>query len=252
MNQKSSKQPLSKRQALRQQRVQAAKRQRIIVIGSIVLIAGVFLALLLVPQIQKANEPVGDFVQITPDAYTGEQGTSIGDPNAPVKIQIFEDFKCSACQAFTQNIEPAVIDTFVKSGQAYYTFHNYPFMDDDSVVKDSDNAANAALCAGEQNRFYDFKKLLYANLNYVVGEFSEKRMIAFAESLDLDMKTFESCFEERKFSEQIKLDMDLVEQLRISGTPSVFVNGVQVAPGFVPTFEQISEAVNNALATANQ
>ncbi len=251
MNQKSSQQPMSKRQALREQRSREARRQRLITIGAIVAVAVIFLVLLIIPQIQESNAPVGEFARITPETYPMENGLSLGDPNAPVKVEIFEDFKCSACQAFSQSIEPNIIASLVQTGQVYYIFHNYPFLDDNSVVKDSDIAASAAMCAAEQNRFYDYKKILYTNLNYVVGEFSNKRMVAFAESLGLDMQAFQSCFEDDKYKDEIRADVSLAGQMVVTGTPSVFVNGAAVAPGFVPTFDQINEAVQKAL-TANQ
>lgn len=249
MNQKPGKQPLSKRQMLRQQRSQEARRQKLITIGVIAVIAIIFIALIAIPQVQRANAPVGEFTRITPEVYPQENGLSIGDPNAPVKIEIFEDFKCSACQAFSQSIEPRIIAELVQTGKAYYTFHNYPFLDDNSVVKDSDISASAAMCAADQNRFYDYKKILYTNLNYVAGEFSNSRVTAFAESIGLDMDAFESCFKDDKFADKIKEDENLAAEMKVSGTPSVFVNGEQIAPGFVPSFDQINEAVQKALAS---
>ncbi len=250
MAKQSSQQPISKRQAVRQQRAQQARRQRLLTIGAIVGVVALLIALIIIPQNRRANAPVGDFVQITPVSYPNTNGHMIGDPNAPVKIEVFSDFKCTACAAFSEGIEPQVINELVLTGKASFVFRHYPFMDDRSAVKDSDLAASASFCAAEQNRFYDYKKILYSNMNSVVGEFSERRLIAFAESLDLDMNEFESCLENEKFKQDIQSDIAMAEQLKVSGTPSLFVNGVQVAPGYVPTFEQISEAVQAALTAS--
>ena len=250
MSKKTSQQPVSKRQALKQQRYQQARRQRLITIGAIVGIAALFIAFLIIPQIRRSNAPIGEFTKITPQAYPQESGMMLGDPNAAVKIEVFEDFKCTACAAYSESIEPQIISELVETGKANYVFHNYPFLDDRSAVKDSDQAASAAMCAVEQNRFFDYKKILYANMNSIVGEFNERRLIAFAESLGLDMKAFESCLKDNKYKAEIQSDIALAEQFKVTGTPSVFINGEQVAPGFVPTFEQVNQAVQAAIEGA--
>jgi protein-disulfide isomerase len=187
-------------------------------------------------------------VQITPVPHSNEDGTALGDPNAPVKIEVFKDFQCSACKSFSQAVEPQVISELVEAGKVYYIFHQYPFMDDRSGVKDSDNGAHASMCAAEQNRFWDYKSMLFANLNYVAGEFNDKRMLAFAEALGLDMAEFESCYNDRRYQDEIDQDIALGEEYGVTGTPSIFVNGQIVKPGYVPSFEEIAQAVEAALS----
>ncbi len=250
MSKQTSQQPVSKRQALKQQRVQQARKQRLITIGAIVGIVALLIALIIIPQTRRANAPIGDFVQITPDAYSQEDKSAMGDPNAPVKIEVFSDFKCTACAAFSQSIEPQLINDLVANGTAYYVFRHYPFLDDRSAIKDSDLAAEASFCAAEQNRFFDYKKMLYANMNSIVGEFSERRLIAFAESLGLNMNEFESCMDNNSYKPVVDADIASANQYNVTGTPSLFVNGQQVAPGYVPTFEQINEAVQAALTAS--
>lgn len=250
MSKQESQQPVSKRQAYKQQRIQAARRQKLITIGAIVGIVALLIVLIIVPQARRANAPIGEFVQITPETYPDESGVSLGDPNAPVTIEVFSDFKCTACAAYSESIEPQVLSELVQTGNVYYVFRHYPFLDDRSAVKDSDQAASASYCAAEQNRFYDYKKMLYVNMNSIVGEFSERRLIAFAESLGLNMGDFEACLESDKYKPEIQADIAKADQFAVTGTPSLFVNGQQVAPGYVPTFEQINEAVQAALTAS--
>jgi protein-disulfide isomerase len=237
----------SKRQLVKEQRQQKERRQRLFVIVAVVGVALILVAAVAVPAIQEATAPVGDFVEITPAEYPDEDGRALGDPNAPVTIEVFKDFQCSACKGYTEVIEPQVISELVEPGTVYYVFRQYPFMDDTSAVKDSDNAANASMCAAEQNRFWDYKAMLFANLNYVTGEFSNKRLIAFAESLGLEMGEFEQCLDQGRFQDEIDQDIDLGRQYGVTGTPSVHVNGVNIKPGYVPTFEEIKAAVEAAM-----
>jgi protein-disulfide isomerase len=233
----------SKRQQVREQRSRKARQQRLLVVGAIVLVVALFVGLLVIPAIARNNAPVGEFTRVTPRSLQNVDGLSMGDPNAPVKIDVFEDFKCSACQGYNENIEPLVISELVDTGKVFYTFRNFPFLDDGLAVKDSDTAANAAMCASEQNRFWDYKLILFTNLNFVSGEFSINRLQAFADSLGLDTEQFNQCLDERRFKTEIDADLALGQQMGVNGTPSVFVNGTIIKPGFVPSFEEISAAV---------
>lgn len=240
------KETVSKRQARREEIRRKERQQRWIVIGVIAAIALAIVGVIVVPSIRSASAPVGEFVKVTPIAYSGANGTSLGDPNSKVKIEIFEDYTCSACKVYTESVEAQVIKEIVDAGLAYYVFYQFPFLDDRSSDKNSDRSANAALCAADQNRFWEFKSMLFGNQNGVAGEFSDKRLIAFADYLGLDMDQFEACYNESRFQSQINEDMALGDSMGITGTPTVFVNGVDVAPGKVPSFEQILQAVQAA------
>jgi protein-disulfide isomerase len=88
--------------------------------------------------------------------------------------------------------------------------------------------------------------MLFANQTSVEEQFNDKRLLAFAEYLGLDMEQFEACYKENRFQNQINDDLALGREMGITGTPTVFVNGVDVSPGRVPTFEQILQAVQAA------
>lgn len=237
---------LSKRQALRAERARQAKRQRIMIIGGIFILVAAIIGLIVTST--SGVSSAGEFTRITPQPYQNENGLKLGDPNAKVVIDLFEDFKCSACQSYTASIEPRVIAELIDTGMASYVFHNYPFMySEDSGYSDSTIAAHGAMCAAEQNRLWDFKKLIFVNLQYIVGEFSENKMIAFADSLNLDESQFKQCITERRYQKEIDADLALGLQMGVTGTPSIFVNGVNVKPGFVASFEEIKAAVEAAL-----
>lgn len=240
------KEGISKRQARREEIRRKERQQRLIVIGVIGAVALAIVGFIVIPSIRSANAPVGEFVKITPVAYTTVDRTSMGDPNAQAKIEVYEDYTCSACKVYSDSVEPQVIKELVETGQAHYIFYQFPFLDDRSASKDSDRSANAALCAADQNRFWDYKALLFANQTGVADQFSDKRLLAFAESLGLDMTQFEACYDDNRHQSEINEDMAAGRTKGITGTPTVFVNGVDIAPGRVPTFEQIQQAVQAA------
>jgi protein-disulfide isomerase len=57
------------------------------------------------------------------------------------------------------------------------------------------------------------------------------------------MDSFESCFNENRYGDEIQADFDEGVSRGVSGTPSVFVNGQVINPGFVPSFDEIAAAV---------
>lgn len=237
-----SREKVSKRQERREKMQRQQQRQRLITIGLIVLGAALVVLAVIWPQLR----PVGEIVTVTPAALPDADGLSLGDPNAPATIDVFEDFQCPACQRFTQNTEPLIIQNLVATGRARYVFHNYPFLDDGSVNKESDQAANAAMCANEQEKFWEMHSILYANMGAEnMGGFSDRRLQAMGESLGLDMDAFNSCLDANKYEAEIQADIDLAQQWGVSGTPTVFVNGQRVGPaGQVPSYEEIENAVN--------
>jgi len=235
---------VSKRQERRERMQRQQQRRRLITIGLIALGAAIVVLAVVLPQLR----PVGEIITVTPAALPNADGLSLGDPNAPVTIDVFEDFQCPACQRFTEGTEPLVIQNLIATGQARYVFHNYPFLDGNGVGSngESDQAANAAMCANEQDKFWEMHSTLYANWNGEnQGAFSDRRLQAMAESIGLDTDAFNSCFSANKYETEIQADFDLGEQMGVSGTPTVFVNGQRVGqPRQVPSYQEIAEAVN--------
>jgi protein-disulfide isomerase len=239
---------LSKRQARREEIRRKERQQRTIVLGSIGAIALIVILAIVLPSLRSVSDQAGEFTTVEPVTYTRQDGTRLGDPNAPVKIEIFEDFQCSACKTYADSYEPDVIKNLVETGQAYYIFYEFPFLDDNSASKESDRAALAAECAAVQNKFWDYKKILFANQSGLAGQFSEVRLQAFAESVGLDMTAFNACVASNAGQAVVDEGLALGKQMNVTGTPSVFVNGADVAPGRVPSYQQIYDAVQAAAA----
>jgi protein-disulfide isomerase len=244
---------MSKRQLLREKRQREKNRNRMISIGAVVVGALILAFFFIYPNIK----PVGDIVSITPGVYPQTDMNTMGDPNAPVKLETWEDFQCPACKNFDADIVPLLIQNYIATGKVYYIFHQYPFIDDYSSSKESDQAANASMCAGEQGRFWDYKKILFANwLGENVGSFADRKLVAFAGSLGLDMDKFNSCFNSNAYKVQIDKDFTDGVNLGVHSTPSIFVDGVFVVnpngENLVPTYQDIAAAIDAALARITQ
>jgi protein-disulfide isomerase len=239
----------SKRQERREKVRKDTMKGRLTTIGLIT--AGALL--LVVAFIWPQFTTIDDIIVPEARELPNRDGLSLGDPNAPVVIDIFEDFQCPACQFFNDSVEPLIIEYLVTTGKARLVYHNYPFLDGEGAFNggESDQSANASMCANEQDKFWEMKAVIYANQNAENrGGYSNNRLIAMAEAIDLDMDAFNACFSDNKYRDDIQASFDYGQELGVSGTPSAFVNGAQVGqPGKIPTFQEIAVAVDAIAGT---
>ncbi len=221
------------------------------IIAVIVLFAG---ALLVVAALIIIRPPGGvstaSVTPIVPIDRPQAKGTSMGDPSAPVKLDVWEDFQCSACVYFTKNVEPGILDQYVDTGKVYFTFHFYPFID--GGQGESHDAASAAMCAAAQNRFWDYHDILFANWQGEnSGSYTRARLTAFAQKLGLDMNAFDQCLQNNTYAAQIQQDVAAGSKLGVPPTPGIFVNGkpVQSSAGanYVPTYRDVAGAIDAAM-----
>ena len=174
------------------------------------------------------------------------QGSSLGDPNAPVKIIVFSDYQCAYCKQFAEQIEPQVIDTYVQSGQVYYTVRSMGnFMNAFGAENtESQDAAMAAYCAGDQNKFWEYRDALFANwLGETAGSYTDERLEALAKSTGLDLKAWQQCYENNVYLGHVQGDLAAAQSAGINGAPSFLINDTLVV-GAQPftTFQQVIEA----------
>ncbi len=241
---------ISKRDAIKAQRTKKKRQQRMNTIlwvgGFILLVIIIFIS----PTIYNQLKPAGSFVQITPVARPLENGKGVGNPAAKIEITVYEDFQCPACKEYTTSIEPQLLQSsYITDGQVYYEFKQFPFLDSQSVSKESHQAANASMCALAQGKFWDYHDILFANqTGENVGAYTDKRLVAFAESLGLDMTAFNKCFKADQYSAEIEQDYQEGVSLGVNSSPTVLLNGKEITPGQIPTYAQIQAAIEAALA----
>ena len=242
---------MSKRQQLRAQRRRAETRSQIITL-SLISVGALLVAFVLIYSNAKPAAETAAGAEVAaakPQSYPQADKTSLGDPDAPVKMEVFEDFQCPACQYYTEEIESLVIQNLVAAGKVYYVFYNFPFSDGAGAGNggEADQAANAAMCASEQNKFWEMQGTIFANWNGEnQGAYTDIRLTAMAEKAGLDMEAFNACFKVNKYKAEIQADYNYGLTLGVHGTPTIFVNGTSLSPGRVPSYEEIAQAVEAA------
>jgi protein-disulfide isomerase len=240
---------MSKRQEIRQRRQRERTRNRILVIilvaAGALLIAFAFIRPLILNTQAIANATQVPVQVITPRAFTTQvNGVHLGDPNSKVKIDVYEDFRCSACLNYTQNYEPQIIQTYVETGKVYYTFHSFIVIDGNDGTDASYRSANAAMCASEQGRFWDFHDTLFANqVTESATLFTDARLVSMAQNLGLDMTAFNKCYQAKQYAPDIQADITQAHSLNLTFTPSILVDGK-----VIQSFGDLSAAIEAALA----
>jgi protein-disulfide isomerase len=233
---------MNKRQEVKSKRRQAEKRQRLITI--IIIIAG---ALLVVGMIVYPNlQPVGNITVPPANNRPMVNENTLGDPNAPVKVEEYADFQCPACASWSQNIEKQFDQKYIQSGRVQFIFHVFSFIDDRSNTQESKDAAAAAYCAMDQGKFWEYHDMLFANqTGENVGDFTPRRLAAFADKLGLNMSQFNSCYSSGKYTQRVLDEKAAAEKLGISSTPSFVVDGKLVP---LTKYSDVDAAIDAELA----
>ena len=214
----------SKRQERRERMRQQEIRRRLLTIGLITVGAVLLVFAVVWPQIR----PVAAVVAVDPGTYPNANDNSMGDPNAPIKIEEFADFQCPFCERFHKETEPLLRQYYIDTGKVqfvYRSFGNFVSQNVGGGRTESQDAAAAAYCAGEQNKFWEIHALLFANvLGENVGSFSDRRLEAIAEKVDgLDMDQFRSCYSSGKYEDRVQQDLQDGQAAGITGTPGFLV-----------------------------
>ncbi len=204
----------------------------IIVIGAALLVvAGIVLL-----QFQAASKPP------PVSARTGE-GTVWGPADAKVKIVNYSDFGCIHCANFARNVGPRIRAEYESSGNVRFEFKDFIIGGPDTA-----NAANAAECAADQGRFWDYHDLLFSRQGTGPNVFKKASLKQYGEQLGLNTEQFNACVDGDQHLETVYRDSSEGQGQGVTGTPTFFINGERIA-GEVP-YEQFKARVEAALAAA--
>jgi protein-disulfide isomerase len=172
---------------------------------------------------------------------------STGSPDAPVVVEVWEDFQCPYFQRFTFSVEPSIMEQYVAAGDVRFVFRNLAFLGDESHW-----AAVAASLAADQGLFWPFHDYLFANQRGENrGAFQLDRLLLMGEAAGLDMARFREGLQlenaRARFAEIQAEALPAAAALGINATPTVVVNGVVLE---APDFETVADAIDIELAKA--
>lgn len=162
-----------------------------------------------------------------------------GPEDAPISIIEFSDFQCPFCR----QVQPALAELQAKYGdQVRWSFKDLPLS---SIHPQAQKAAEAARCAAEQDKFWEFRATMFASTNITRELFDST-----AETLGVDMADFATCLDSDRHREAVMADSAEAESMGISGTPAFVINGVLLT-GAQP-LENFVAVIDRELARAAQ
>ncbi len=213
---------MSKRQLRRAQIRKSEMRARMVTIG-LVVIGALLVAFVLI--YSNRGIPVASVTKVDAGTHPLADKNSMGDPKAPIKIEEFSDFQCPYCKDFHDQTESQIVETYVTTGKVLFTYRsagNWVSGNIGGGKTESEDAAKAAYCAGDQNKFWEMHATLFGNvLGEDAGSFTSRRLVALAQTISgLDMKQFSDCYDSNKYASQVAQDGKDAIAAGVSGTPS--------------------------------
>ncbi len=181
---------MSKRKELQIKRQQRTRQQLVIVIGAVVLVAVAFIGF----SIYQNTRPLGEIKTVAKEDFPFPDGKALGQADAPVTVQLFSDFQCPYCGLYALEYERQLVDEYVATGQVRLEYKHYIVVDGNVGGSESRMAAEASECANEQGEFWNYHNFVFGNQEGEgEGAFSERRLKAFAEIMELDTNAFNAC-----------------------------------------------------------
>jgi protein-disulfide isomerase len=141
-------------------------------------------------------------------------GPSRGPSDAKVTIVEFSDFECPFCGRATPTVEE-VLKKY--DGKVRFVFREFPL----PMHKSAKKAAEAALCANQQDKFWPMYDKMFANQE----KLEPTDLKGYAKDLGLDQAKFDACLDGGKMESAVQADIEAGKALGVDGTPAFFING---------------------------
>ncbi len=179
----------------------------------------------------------GEIKQVKRYPVPEDGDPSFGPSDAPITIIEFSDFQCPYCQKWHNEVWKKLVAAYPT--QIRLVYRDFPLY---SIHPDAAPAANAAECANEQSKYWEFHDLLFSG-NEGLGEAAYQN---YASSLNLNMASFQQCLDENRYETEVTADFEYASGIGIQSTPTFFVNGVALI-GAQP-YEVFKEVIDLELA----
>lgn len=188
-------------------------------------LVGVVIALNL-PSILPPQEKGGEEASSTRvEGVSVDDDPFLGQSNAPVTVIEFSDFQCPFCRRFVEETLQEIKRNYVDTGKIRWVYRDYPLS---QIHPYAEKAAEAADCAGEQGRFWEYHDLLFKNQAVWSAGGATVEFRKYASSLGLEEGRFNSCLDSGKYADEVSKDLADGLKAGVEGTPTFFVNGVKV------------------------
>ena len=172
----------------------------------------------------EGGMPVGDTIDLRTLGYAR------GSMEAPLVVYEFSDFGCPFCGKFALGMYPELHREFVATGKVRWV--HVPFVM--GMFPNGAEAARAAECAGEQERFWPMHDLLFQRQNEWKRNGETSSLFAgYARRTGLDVQRFDACYRENRRGRRTEMNNRAADAVGIRATPSFLING-RLVEGALP------------------
>ena len=160
------------------------------------------------PQENVESDPAVDRLTVAGEPFKGSS-------SARVVIIEYSDFECVFCGRYARDTFPRIDDEYVRAGKVRYYFRDLPLPIHIHAFK----AAESAHCAGEQGKFWEMHRSLFADQGALTPDGLSRR----ARELGLEADKFDQCLATGKYSEMVRTSIAAAERIKIDGTPALLI-----------------------------
>lgn len=200
-----------------------------VVLAGAIIAAAVLLAQNIPPRItapsqEQARAGLGQEALTPRDVQIELEGwPTMGNPDAKVVMVEYSDFVCPFCKRHYDQTMPLIKQQYIDTGKVRFVYKDF-------VVVGGDRAAEAAHCAGEQGKFWQYHDLLFARQAEDRGRWSDSLVHrAYAVELGLNADALVQCFEERRYQQKVLASTQEAQRNGGTGTPYTLVNNIPVS-----------------------
>jgi protein-disulfide isomerase len=218
---------MSKRKYLQERRKKEQQRKVLVlvsmILGSLIVLSAVTYAFINASRVNLSEDQI-----VKPEFSSSilANQNSLGNPAAPVLIEEYSDFGCLHCANFALETKKTLEEQYIKEGKVSLVFHSVgELLGSPSTML----AAEAAYCAADQDAFWPYHDLLFANQSALFQNVSASispTLETFADILELDLEVFKDCLSSGKYRSKLDQDYADAQANNITGTPSFLINGV--------------------------
>lgn len=175
------------------------------------------------------------------DILTSNSSPVLGSKDAPITMIEFGDYQCFYCHKFFNSTEDEIVKNYIDTGKVKMIFKDFTIIGQDSIT-----AANAAHCAQEQGKFWQYHDALYNNWSGEnTGWASVTNLTLIAKQTGLNQDQFNQCMTQAKYMQVVRGSVSDANSLGLTGTPDFFIiapdNSITKVVGAEPyeVFDQI-------------
>lgn len=166
-----------------------------------------------------------------------------GSTNAPLWVVEVSDFQCPFCRQWEDESYPAIKAQYIDSGKVRFAYINFPL----SIHRNAWPAAEAAMCAAAQNKFWPMHDSLFATQGHWENDANPHSYFdSLAVKVGVAPEAYTTCIAQHQMRALIQADIDRAMESGVNSTPTFLIGTAKIA-GAQP-LDQMRSVIDAQLA----